>query len=182
MKQHLLVMSTLIPTTLQMTATAIRKIYRFLVSTSNNVSQGSNCYNLVDACKQRRDDKAECKTLAEYTMNTRCFVSLFYNERTIDPEGSCSVYQKTNELRWLYDSTRSWHKKPSQWTRLKVIKSTLHYYDYQNKGGDTIKKHRNAIGYIALASGHIDMQCLLWGEPVGWDVTDFICGFHWQSK
>lgn len=119
---------------------------------------GSNCYNLVDACKQRRDDKAECKTLAEYTMNTHCFVSLFYNERTIDPEKEVAQYIKKQTSFGDYMTAQEAGTKTLTMNTPEGDKEyTLHYYDYQNKGGDTIK-HGNAIGYIALASGHIDIR------------------------
>lgn len=125
-----------------------------------NVSQceqGSGCNELVKKCEPWRDDKPSCKELVRSTTNTHCFVSLFYNERKIDPEKEVAKYIEHNKS---FDSMTT----QEAGARTLTISTPegdktyrLHLYDYKSRGSDTIKRG-NAIGYVALAHGHIDIR------------------------
>lgn len=127
-----------------------------------NISQcvtGSNCNKLVEKCDPWQDDKPVCKELSQSTMNTHCFVMTSYNDRTItSSDDEVAKYIAKQKSFGDYMTVREAGTKTLTMNTPEGDKEyTLHYYDYQNKGGDTIK-HGNAIGYIALASGHIDIR------------------------
>lgn len=127
-----------------------------------NISQcvtGSNCNKLVEKCDPWKDDKPACKELSQSTMNTHCFVMTFYNDRIItSPDDEITKYIAKQKSFGDYMTVQEASAKTLTMNTPEGEKEyTLHYYDYQNKGGDTIK-HGNAIGYISLASGHIDIR------------------------
>ena len=125
-----------------------------------NVSQcenGSNCNKLVKKCEPWSDDKADCKALAKSTTNTHCFVMAFYNERKIDPEEEVTKYIDHNKSFGSMIIQEAGIKTLTMDTPEGEKEYKLHYYDYQNKGSDTIKRG-NAIGYISLTDGHIDVR------------------------
>ena len=125
----------------------------------NQCENGSNCNKLVKKCEPWNDNKPSCKELAQSTTNTHCFVMAFYNERKVDPDKEVAKY---------IDHNKSFGSMVIQEVGVKTLtmdtpegnkEYKLHYYDYVNKGGDTIK-HGNAIGYISLANGHIDIRSI----------------------
>lgn len=126
-----------------------------------NISQcevGSDCSRLVEKCKPWQDDKPDCKKLAQSTMNTHCMVMVFYNERTVDPDTEVAKYiakQKSFGDSMTIQDAGS--KTLTMNTPEGDKEYILHYYDYQNGGGDTIM-HGNAIGYVSLSNGHIDIR------------------------
>lgn len=124
----------------------------------NQCETGSNCNTLVDKCKPQDDGHSkDCKQLAEDTTNSHCFVSLFYNERKVDPEQEVSKYIEHNKSFGSMNITEVGVKSLTMNTPDGSKEYKLHYYDYQNKASETIKRG-NAIGYISLANGHIDVR------------------------
>jgi len=125
----------------------------------NQCERGSNCVKLIERCEPWSEDKPACKKLAQSTMNTNCFVSVFYNERKVDPE---------QEVVKFIDNVNSFGGMTIQEVGTKTLtmltpegrkEYTLHNYKYKNQGSDTIKQG-NAIGYISLSNGHIDIRSI----------------------
>lgn len=123
----------------------------------NQCENGSSCSNLVKQCEPYADSKPSCKKLAQSTMNTHCFVSAFYNERKVEPEQEVAKYIEHNKSFGTMVIQEAGVKTLTMNTPDGSKEYTLHYYDYQNKSGETIK-HGNAIGYISLTNGHIDIR------------------------
>lgn len=119
---------------------------------------GSNCNTLVGKCKPQDNGVSEdCRRLAEYTTDSHCFVSLSYYERKVDPEQEVAKYIEHNNSFGSMTITEAGVKSLTMDTPDGNKEYTLHYYDYESKTGDTIKRG-NAIGYVALTSGHIDVR------------------------
>lgn len=123
----------------------------------NQCEARSNCNTLVEKCEPWSENKPACKELVQSTMNTHCFVMLFYNERKVDPE---------QEVTKFIDHVKSFGSMSIQEVGVRTLTMStpegnksyaLHTYDYNNKGDDTIKRG-NAIGYISLTNGHIDIR------------------------
>lgn len=124
----------------------------------NQCTTGSNCNTLVDKCKpQNNGNSKDCKQLAKYTTDTHCFVSLFYNERNVDPEQEVAKYIEHNNSFGSMTITEAGVKNLTMNTPDGNKEYKLHYYNYENKSAETIKKG-NAIGYISLTNGHIDIR------------------------
>lgn len=119
---------------------------------------GSNCNTLVGKCKPQDNGVSEdCRRLAEYTTDSHCFVSLSYYERKVDPEQEVAKYIEHNNSFGSMTITEAGVKSLTMDTPDGNKEYTLHYYDYESKTGDTIKRG-NAIGYVALTSGYIDVR------------------------
>ncbi len=125
--------------------------------TVSQCENGSNCNNLVNQCEPYADDKPSCKKLAQSTLNAHCFVSVFYNERKVDPEQEVAKYIEHNKSFSSMVIQAAGAKTLTMNTPDGNKEYMLHYYDYQNKSGETIKRG-NAIGYISLENGHIDIR------------------------
>ena len=119
---------------------------------------GSNCNTLIDKCKpQDNGVSKDCRQLAEYTTDSHCFVSLFYNERKVDPEQEVARYIAHNESFGSMTITEAGVRNLTMDTPDGMKEYRLHYYDYESKLGSTIKRG-NAIGYVTLTNGHVDVR------------------------
>ena len=125
--------------------------------TISQCENGSNCNKLVEKCDPRSENSPSCKELVKSTLNTHCFVSASYSIRTIKPDDEVSKY---------IEHIKSFDSIVVQEAGIKTLTMNtpegkkeykFHYYDYKNKGSDTIKRG-NAIGYISLENGHIDVR------------------------
>lgn len=125
----------------------------------NQCESGSSCNDLVKQCEPYAENKPSCKKLAQSTMNTHCFVSVFYNDRKVDPEREVAKYIEHNKSFGTMAIQEAGAKSLKMNTPEGSKEYTLHYYDYQDKSGETIK-HGNAIGYISLSGGHIDIRSI----------------------
>ncbi len=125
----------------------------------NQCKSGSNCSKLVEQCEPWSETKPACKKLAQSTINTNCFVSVFYNERKVNPD---------QEVEKFINHVKSFGTMTIQEVGVKTLtmhtpegnkEYILYNYEYKNKGGDTIKQG-HAIGYISLTNGHIDVRSI----------------------
>lgn len=123
---------------------------------SMNVAQciaGSHCSKFVEQCRSGK----QCDALNRYTID-RCFVSAaYYTDKQIDPDTAVAAKMKRDTsfdgitvqdvgVKALTMNTPEGNK-PYQ----------LHYYDIRH-GNDTTYKNGNALGYISLSNGYIEIQ------------------------
>lgn len=120
---------------------------------------GSHCNVLVEKCEPWSDDNSSCKELASVTTNTHCFVMAFYYDTTIE-SGDAAVAKYIDRQKSFDDYMtvqESGVKALSMNTPEGSKPYNFHYYDYSAKGSSNIKRG-NAIGYIPLTSGHVEVR------------------------
>jgi hypothetical protein len=121
----------------------------------------SDCSNLVDRCKpQDNGDSKECQQLTQYTTDGHCFVLAFYNERKIDPDQEVTKYIEHNSTLGGVTAAEAGIKNLTMDTPDGNKGYRLHYYDYESTTAATIQRHGNAIGYVALTNGHIEVSSM----------------------
>lgn len=129
---------------------------------SISVSQckpGSNCNRLAEKCNPQRDDSEQCKELAQSTMNTHCFVMAFYRDHIIDSENAVKEY--VAHIKSFGDMTiqEAGSRTLTMETPEGNKEYNLHYYDYRQGESDQIK-HGNAIGYVSINTGHVEVRSI----------------------
>ena len=116
--------------------------------------KGSQCQSLVEQCRQGK----RCETLERDTTDTHCFVSTSYLEGTINPDKAIADMIKKN-TGWGIAVKEVGTATLMMETMDGSRQYTLHQFDYDTKGGDTIKRG-NAQGYIPLNNGYIDVRAV----------------------
>lgn len=122
---------------------------------------GSRCSDLVEKCRPWHDDKnTNCKALSQGTMNSPCFVMAFYNNKIIDSEQAVTAYLDHQKS---FDNFTTVKEAGSRTLTMDTPEGSknykLHYYDYGGKSSD-LTKHGNAIGYVSLTRGHIEVRSI----------------------
>lgn len=116
--------------------------------------KGSQCQDLVEQCRQGK----QCETLERDTTDTHCFVSTSYPEGTVDPDKAIADMIKKN-AGWGITVEEVGTATLTMDTMDGSKQYVLHQFDYDTKGGDTIKRG-NAQGYIPLNNGYIDVRAV----------------------
>ena len=122
---------------------------------------GSSCSDLVEKCRPWHDDKnTNCKALAQSTMNSPCFVMAFYNDKIIDSEQATTTYINHQKSFGDFMTVKEVGSRTLAMDTPEGNKNyKLHYYDYESKSSD-LTKHGNAIGYVSLSSGHVEVRSI----------------------
>lgn len=120
----------------------------------------TNCSKLVDACKQRHDDKAECKVLTEYTTDTHCMVSAYYSKKPIDTNKAVASEREE----WSRFSSGTPYQVGLKKLTIDTPDGNKEYqlYQYDTNNKDTSYKRGSAFGFIPLSDGHIEVRSVCW--------------------
>ncbi len=129
---------------------------------SINVQQcdkGSNCSQLISKCSLWDDNNEHCQKLVQQTSAAPCFVMAFYKDTVIDSATAADQYISKQKAFGSMVITKVNTKTLSMDTPEGNKQYSLDYYDYENKS-DSQTKRGNAIGYLALTNGHVEVRSI----------------------
>lgn len=121
---------------------------------------GSNCSKLVEKCRPRKGEGNECKQLAKYTLDTPCFVSVYYIEKNIDP--SKAIADELKQWTTLSDQTPIEVGIQTLTMQTPEGNQTYQFHQYDTNSKDASYKRGIALGFVPLEKGHIEVRGDCW--------------------